>query len=180
MLALRTQVIDAEVARALGRGTAQIVLLGAGYDGRSLRFGGGAVRWFEVDRPAVLADKRRRLDALGLAAADGGDLASGSTCWHDDLGAALDAAGTRRRGTVAVRLRGALRRPDPGGDGHPVPTLRSRAAPGSVLVATFSVAPEAGGAGAGAARPPPTCCARPPTSPGATSSVPATPRSSWS
>ena len=41
-LAQRTQVIDAEVAGALGRGTAQVVLLGAGYDGRPLRFGGGA------------------------------------------------------------------------------------------------------------------------------------------
>ena len=68
VVALRTQVIDAEVARALGHGTGQIVLLGAGYDGRPFRFGGGAVHWFEVDRRAVLADKWRRLNTLGLAA----------------------------------------------------------------------------------------------------------------
>ena len=65
-IAERTRVVDAEVARAIGRGTAQVVLLGAGYDGRALRFGGGAVRWFEVDLAATLADKRRRLDALGI------------------------------------------------------------------------------------------------------------------
>ena len=66
-LARRTQVIDAEVARALGHGTAQIVLLGASDDGRALRFGGGAVRWFEVDRPQAQADKRHRLGALGIS-----------------------------------------------------------------------------------------------------------------
>ena len=65
-MAERTRVVDAEVARAIGRGTTQVVLLGAGYDGRALRFGGGAVRWFEVDLPATQADKRRRLDALGI------------------------------------------------------------------------------------------------------------------
>ena len=69
-LAQRTQVIDAEVARALGRGTTQVVLLGAGDDGRALRFGGGGVRWFEVDRPAAQADKRRRLSALDVAATE--------------------------------------------------------------------------------------------------------------
>ena len=55
------------MARALGHGTTQIVLLGAGDDGRALRFGGGAVRWFEVDRPATQADKRSRLRALDIA-----------------------------------------------------------------------------------------------------------------
>ena len=93
-MAERTRVVDAEVARAIGRGTTQVVLLGAGYDGRALRFGGGAVRWFEVDLPATQADKRRRLDALGIRPAAVSylplDLATG------DLDAALDAAGHDR------------------------------------------------------------------------------------
>ena len=63
--AARIRMIDAQVALAIGRGIGQIVLLGAGYDGRALRFGGGSVRWFEVDEAARQADKRRRLTALG-------------------------------------------------------------------------------------------------------------------
>ena len=66
-MAERTRFVDHEVADALGRGLDQVVLLGAGYDGRALRFGGGPARWFEVDRPATQADKRRRLEALGRA-----------------------------------------------------------------------------------------------------------------
>ena len=90
-LAQRTRVIDAEVARALGRGTAQVVLLGAGDDGRALRFGGGAVRWFEVDRPAAQADKRRRLQELDVATTE--TTYVGLDLLADDLAAALQAAG---------------------------------------------------------------------------------------
>lgn len=38
---------------------------GGGYDGRALRFGGGATRWFEIDHSATQADKRKRLDLVG-------------------------------------------------------------------------------------------------------------------
>ncbi len=69
-LALRTRVVDAQVAQAFGRGVEQVVLVGAGYDGRALRFGGGPTRWFEVDRPALLADKDERLRSLGIGAAN--------------------------------------------------------------------------------------------------------------
>ncbi len=139
VLARRTQVIDAEVAGALGRGTTQIVLLGAGYDGRALRFGGGAARWFEVDRPTILADKRRRLvtRAGGAAAA----VSLGVDLLEDDPGDVLDAAGHDAAApslfvcedlfdSLTLEAKAAL-----------CATLRSRAAPGSVLVATFSVAP---------------------------------------
>lgn len=90
-LHLRTRVVDAEVARAIGRGTDQIVLLGAGYDGRALRFAAESVRWFEVDSAALLADKRRRLSALGLAPA--GVTWVGLNVEIEDLSAALGAAG---------------------------------------------------------------------------------------
>jgi hypothetical protein len=63
----RTQFIDGEVAGAIGRGVEQVVILGAGYDGRALRFGGGPTRWFEIDFPSTQADKRRRLAALGVS-----------------------------------------------------------------------------------------------------------------
>src|SRR5580658_7908589 len=58
-MAERTRFVDNEVAHALGQGVEQIVLLGAGYDGRALRFGGGRGAWFEVDLPRTQADKRR-------------------------------------------------------------------------------------------------------------------------
>jgi methyltransferase (TIGR00027 family) len=147
-VARRTQVIDAEVAGALGRGIAQIVLLGAGYDGRPLRFGGGAARWFEVDRPGTLADKRRRLSAQAGAAAAGGAAEAGVTSLGldlltDDAGSALAAAGHDATaptlfvcedlfGSLTLAAAAAL-----------CASLRARAAPGSELVAGFPVVPAA-------------------------------------
>ena len=141
-LAQRTQVIDAEVARALGRGTAQVVLLGAGDDGRGLRFGAGAVRWFEVDRPAAQADKRRRLEALDIAT--DGTTYIGLDLLDDELGAALRAAGHDAGAPslfVAEELFDALTLE---ATASVCFALRTRAAPGSTLVATFSILPETG------------------------------------
>lgn len=144
-LAQRTRVIDAEVARALGRGTTQIVLLGAGDDGRALRFGGGAAHWFEVDRPAAQSDKRERLRALDIATTETSylalDLSAGD---GDDLGTALHAAGQQADAPslfVAEALFDTLTLE---ATASVCAALRTRAAPGSVLVATFSVTPEAG------------------------------------
>ena len=141
-LAQRTQVIDAQVARALGHGTAQIVLLGAGDDGRALRFGGGAVRWFEVDRPATQADKRSRLRALDITTT--GTTYLGLDLLDDDVGAALHAAGHNATAPslfVAEELFDTMTLE---ATASVCSALRPRAAPGSVLVATFSVAPEGG------------------------------------
>ena len=141
-VAARTRVVDAEVAAALGRGIDQIVLVGAGYDGRALRFGGRAARWFEVDLPSTQADKRRRLAALGIEPAGvdyaGADLASG------DLDGALERAGhdpaapslfvcERVLASLTLEATASLCR-----------TLRARAAPASVLVGSFPVAPATG------------------------------------
>jgi methyltransferase (TIGR00027 family) len=139
-LAQRTRVIDAEVARALGRGTAQIVLLGAGDDGRALRFGGGGVRWFEVDRPAAQADKRRRLQALQAPATE--TTSVGLELLSDDLSPALQAAGHDAGAPslfVAEELFDTLTLE---AAASVCSALRARAAPGSALVATFSIAPE--------------------------------------
>jgi methyltransferase (TIGR00027 family) len=142
LLALRTRVVDAEVARALGRGTAQIVLLGAGYDGRSLRFGGGAARWYEVDRPATLTDKRRRLEALGITAIGTTDI--GLDLQRDDVDAALDAAGHDAGAASLFVCEGLLDALTLEATASLCETLRTRAAPGSTLVATVTVRPEAG------------------------------------
>jgi methyltransferase (TIGR00027 family) len=141
----RTRFVDHEVAEALGRGVEQVVLLGAGYDGRALRFGGGATRWFEVDLPDTLADKRRRLDSLGLSADTTRYL--GLDLHTDDVGRALASAGHDVEqptlfvaesvfATLTLEAIAAL-----------CAALRARAAPASVLAATFSVSPEHGGRG---------------------------------
>jgi methyltransferase (TIGR00027 family) len=67
-LAARTAFFDQIVVGALDGGMRQVVIGGAGYDGRALRYAKPGVRWFEVDHPATQADKRERLDRLGLAA----------------------------------------------------------------------------------------------------------------
>ena len=63
----RTLFFDDAVVGAIDRGVTQVVILGAGYDGRALRFRTPGVRFFEVDHPATQADKRRRLEALDIA-----------------------------------------------------------------------------------------------------------------
>ena len=144
-MAERTRFVDREVADALGRGLDQVVLLGAGYDGRALRFGGGSTRWFEVDLPETLADKRRRLDELGVAAGNVRFL--GLDPDRDDVGAALAAAGhddQRPSLFVAESLFDHLTLESVAALCQ---TLHGRAAPGSVLAATFLVSPEQGAHG---------------------------------
>jgi methyltransferase (TIGR00027 family) len=66
-LRLRTAFFDRVVVNALERGTTQVAMIGAGYDGRALRYAKDGVRWFEIDHPATQADKRQRLARLGIA-----------------------------------------------------------------------------------------------------------------
>ncbi len=60
-LAARTRFFDAAVT---GWSGPQVVALGAGYDGRSLRYAGA--RWWELDHPATQEDKLTRLARLGI------------------------------------------------------------------------------------------------------------------
>jgi len=69
-VAVRTRFFDDAVLRAIADGVRQIVVLGAGYDARALRFRAPGVTFFEVDYPATQADKRERLTAVG-ASTDG-------------------------------------------------------------------------------------------------------------
>jgi methyltransferase (TIGR00027 family) len=144
-LAQRTRVIDAEVARSLGRGASQVVLLGAGDDGRALRFGGGATRWYEVDRPQAQADKRNRLGALGIATAEvtyvGLDLLRDG----NDLDGALDAAGHDADAPTLFIAETVFDSLTLEATASICGALRQRAAPSSVLVASFSVAPDGSG-----------------------------------
>lgn len=63
----RTRFFDRVTVNALEREVGQIVVIGAGYDGRALRYHSPGVRWWEIDRPATQADKRSRLSRLGIA-----------------------------------------------------------------------------------------------------------------
>jgi methyltransferase (TIGR00027 family) len=69
-LSARTTFFDRVVVNAIGRQVSQVVMLGAGYDGRALRFAHPEVRWFEVDHPDTQRDKRDRLARLGISTGD--------------------------------------------------------------------------------------------------------------
>jgi methyltransferase (TIGR00027 family) len=65
LMALRTTAIDSAVRKAITAGARQLVILGAGYDGRAWRMRElTGVKVFEVDHPATQSDKRARVTAL--------------------------------------------------------------------------------------------------------------------
>lgn len=71
ILALRTLSIDAQLRDAVANGVRQVVILGAGLDGRAHRLAElAAVRVFEVDHPATQAFKRRRAAYLSRTAGE--------------------------------------------------------------------------------------------------------------
>jgi methyltransferase (TIGR00027 family) len=65
-LRVRTAFFDHFVVAGLAAGMRQVVVGGAGYDGRSLRYAAPGVRWFEVDHPATQRDKLARLGRIGV------------------------------------------------------------------------------------------------------------------
>jgi methyltransferase (TIGR00027 family) len=138
-MAERTRFVDAEVAAAIGRGVDQMVLLGAGYDGRALRFGGGFTRWFEVDLAQTQADKRQRLAGLGTE--PDGVTYIAANLMADDVGAALEAAGHRAVRPSLFVCEGLFAYLTLEATAILCQHLRARAPTDSVLVATFLVLP---------------------------------------
>src|SRR5579864_799447 len=57
----RTAFFDRVVVDAIDRGVMQFVTIGAGYDGRALRYHKPGVSWWEVDQAPTQSDKRARL-----------------------------------------------------------------------------------------------------------------------
>jgi methyltransferase (TIGR00027 family) len=90
-IAVRTAFFDDAVMDALARGVDQVVILGAGYDGRALRFRTPGVRFVEVDHPATQGDKRARLGAIDASVDDIVFVAADFT--EPGLGDTLAAAG---------------------------------------------------------------------------------------
>ena len=135
----RTTFFDAETVAAIGRGVDQVVIVGAGYDGRPLRFGGSGVRWIELDHPSTQADKRQRL-AVVDAPVDhitfvGVDLII------DDVVAALSGAGHVMDKPTLFMCEGLFAYLPEDVSRSLCRALRHRACAGSVLAANFRVAP---------------------------------------
>ena len=155
MLTARTRFFDEAVTTALAGGADQVVICGAGYDDRALRFRTTGVRFFELDQGPTQADKARRLrrlgglgeapgtDPNGLGEAPGTDL-SGLTLATadfraDDVAAVLAAHGHDAGRPTLFVCEGLLIYLD-----EPVLTrllsgLASCAAPGSTLAASLAV-----------------------------------------
>ena len=87
-LLARTRFFDQAVLDALGAGIDQVVIVGAGYDDRALRFRAPGVTFFELDHPATQADKRRRLRGR-----DGGPVLAALDLRSGGAGRVLAAAG---------------------------------------------------------------------------------------
>lgn len=131
-MARRTAFFDRETLAAIERGVPQVVIVGAGYDGRALRFADPRTRFFEVDHPATQADKRRRVAALGARPGTGATYVPADLI-HDDLAGRLDGAGhdpARASLFVVEGLLGYLPRPTVD---QVLTTLRARATPDSEL-----------------------------------------------
>lgn len=71
MVAARTRHLDMQILEYVRNGGRDLVLLGAGYDMRPFRLSlPGGMRVYELDFPAVLADRQRRIDQLGVKESD--------------------------------------------------------------------------------------------------------------
>jgi len=136
-LEARTRFFDDQVLAAISAGTSQIVILGAGYDDRALRFASPGVRYFELDHPTTQGDKAKRLgsiqrdrERLALLPAD---------FRLDDAGAALATAGHDGDASSLFICEGLLVYLDPRTIARLLGALRSRAAPRSTLAASLAV-----------------------------------------
>jgi methyltransferase (TIGR00027 family) len=90
-LAARTRFVDEQVLAAIAAGVHQVVVLGAGYDDRALRFHSPGVHFFELDHPATQVDKRRRVTKL---TADTTDLSFAPVDFRvDQVGDVLESVG---------------------------------------------------------------------------------------
>jgi len=139
MIALRTSAIDKAVRDAIAAGAKQLVILGAGYDGRAWRMPELAgVKVFEVDHPATQGDKRAHVtelpEARGIVSFVPIDFK------RDSLGAVLDRAGHDRasptcwiwEGVVMYLTRDVMRATLAG--------IAGRSAPGSTLIVNYHTA----------------------------------------
>ncbi len=134
----RTRFFDDQVLAAISAGVGQVVICGAGYDDRALRFRSPGVRFFELDHPATQADKARRLRAMGAL----GDAVLASADFNsDDAAAVLEAAGHDACQPTLFLCEGLLVYLESAVIRRLLARLRSRAAAGSSLAASVGTHP---------------------------------------
>jgi methyltransferase (TIGR00027 family) len=136
MMALRTTAIDTAVRDAIARGASQLVILGAGYDGRAWRLeelAGIAV--YEVDHPATQGRKRER--ASGLPAALGAVHFVPVDFERDSLDAELAKAGHDARLPTCWIWEGVVMYLTPEAFRATLSAIAGRSAPGSTLIVNY-------------------------------------------
>jgi methyltransferase (TIGR00027 family) len=136
LMALRTTAIDTAVRDAIAGGATQLVILGAGYDGRAWRLSElSGVKVFELDHPATQGQKRARVPELPPAT---GTVSFVSIDFEREaLGAVLERAGHDPssptcwiwEGVVMYLTRDAMRSTLAG--------IADRSAPGSTLIVNY-------------------------------------------
>ena len=138
-IALRTVAIDAAVRAAMAEGVTQLVILGAGYDGRAWRMAElSGARVFEVDHPATQGDKRAHLSELPSRKSPVIFVAIDFE--RESLDAVLERAGHDRslptcwiwEGVVMYLTRDAMR--------TTLAAVAGRSAPGSTLIVNYHMA----------------------------------------
>ncbi len=135
-IAARTKFVDDQVVAAINNGIRQIVICGAGYDDRALRFRTSGVRFFELDHPATQGDKARLLLSIG-AEASGVTLAE-VDFRSDDIGMVLARAGHNASQPTLFICEGLLVYLDASTCHSLLLALAQRAAAGSVLAASLA------------------------------------------
>jgi methyltransferase (TIGR00027 family) len=136
----RTRFFDGHLVAAISAGIRQVVVVGAGYDDRALRFRAPGVRFFEIDHPLTQADKVRRVramrtdnDGLVFVPADFG---------LDDIADLLAAHGHDDAEPSLFICEGVLVYLDQPTISALLRALRSRAGAGSTLAASLATHPE--------------------------------------
>jgi methyltransferase (TIGR00027 family) len=135
-IAARTKFVDTHVERAISAGLRQVVICGAGYDDRALRFRTTGVRFIELDHPATQADKARLL--RDLAAGEPGVTLAPVDFRIDDVGTVLERAGHYADEPSLFVVEGLLVYLDRPTCERLLAALAERAAPGSVLAVSLA------------------------------------------
>jgi methyltransferase (TIGR00027 family) len=135
-IAARTRFVDEQVVAAIAAGLRQVVVCGAGYDDRALRFRTAGVRFFELDQPATQDDKARLLRQAG---AGSGDVTLAEIDFNtDDVAAVLDRAGHEAEQPTLFVCEGLLVYLDRDTCHRLLAGLAARAAAGSVLAVSIA------------------------------------------
>jgi methyltransferase (TIGR00027 family) len=134
----RTAFFDRAVVDSIDSGVRQVVIGGAGYDGRALRYAKPGVRWFEVDHPATQADKLERLARLAIDTRPIGFISADFTT--DPIAEPLIAAGLDAARPALFLLEGVAVYLDPPVVERVLREFRAVAASGSPLAISVSVA----------------------------------------